>query len=46
MTLSALVLVILVSTFLDKYLCACAATFFLAAASRIAGKMKYSKTIL
>ena len=44
MTLSALVLVILVSIFLDKYLCACTATFFLAAASRIAGKMKYSKT--
>lgn len=46
MTLSALVLVILVSIFLDKYLCACTAVFFLAAVSRIAGKMKYSKTIL
>lgn len=43
MTLSALVLVILVSIFFDKYLCVCAATFFLAAVSRIAGKMKYSK---
>lgn len=46
MTLSALVLVIIVCIFVNKYLCACAATFFLAAVSRIAGKKKYSKTIL
>ncbi len=41
MTLSALVLVILVNILFDKYLCACAAVFFLAAASRMAGKIKY-----
>lgn len=44
MTLAALVLVVLVSIFFDKYLFACTATFFLAAVSRIAGKMKYKKT--
>ena len=42
-TLSTLILTILVSIFFDRFLCAFSAAFFLAAISRIVGKLKYNK---